>query len=217
MESSSATVNESRSASPPPNSQIPTPKLHTDPNSQILSSSQPTQNTATASVNARKTLPTAINKATKGAASSSATGSAAGSGPAREKAKASACPAVMATATVPARPASQDPCPNQKQKVKGKQKQPWKHPGVSFADSDGSIGASGSKGKKNQPPAAPNYNQAKNEWLDLASALKQADLSLVQKSACVGNIQKKARTNADSLNDGASSRTDMGPKEGYDV
>ncbi|OMO59494.1 hypothetical protein COLO4_34197 [Corchorus olitorius] len=244
MESSSATVNEPRTASQPPNSQNLTPELHTHPNTQIPSNSQPVQNTATASVRVKK-----------GAASSSATGSAAGSGPARVKVKTSSTGSVMATATVTARPSSsKDRRANQKQKGMVKQKQPWRHPGVSFADNDGrlygqigigrtsplskskgtkfmtgkkfvpssSIGVSGCNGKKNQPPAGPSYkpNKRRMAGLGICPETGRFITSLgepSQKSASVGNIQKKARTIADSLNDGASSRTDMGPKDGCDV
>ncbi|OMP05857.1 hypothetical protein COLO4_08504 [Corchorus olitorius] len=255
MESSFTTVNEPRTASQPPNSQNPTPELHTHPNTQIPSYSQPAQNTAIASVNAKKTLPAAINMAKKGAASSSVTGSAAGSGPARVKGKASACPAVMATATVTVGPSlSQDLGANQKHKGMVKQKQPWKHLGVSFADNDGrlygqmgigrtsplskskgtkfmtgkkfvpfsSIRASGCNGKKNQQPTGPNYKPSKRRMAGLGICPETGRFITSlgepsQKSASVGNSQKKVRTIADSLNDGASLRTDMGPKDGCDV
>ncbi|OMP14256.1 hypothetical protein COLO4_00125 [Corchorus olitorius] len=169
MESSSATVNEPRTASQPPNSQNPTPELHTHPNTQIPSNSQPAQNTATASVRVKKMQLHHLQLD-------------------------------LLLATVTARPSSsQDLRANQKQKGMVKQKQPWKHPGVSFADNDGrlygqigigrtsplskskgtkfmtgkkfvpssSIGASGCNGKKNQPPAGPNYKPSKRRMTGL--------------------------------------------------
>ncbi|OMO68771.1 hypothetical protein COLO4_29418 [Corchorus olitorius] len=99
--------------------------------------------TATATVKATKVNPPAANRIRKGSTTSSFTGSASGLGTATVQASASASPKVNASATVVAtRVASSSVVDLSTKKFaqgKGKKKQPWNPPSISFSDNDGKM------------------------------------------------------------------------------
>ncbi|OMP02800.1 hypothetical protein CCACVL1_02695 [Corchorus capsularis] len=132
---------------------------------------------------------------------------------------------------------------------KGKKKQPWKPPSISFSDNDGrmygmigggrtsplsksketnfrtgkkfvpstSIGASFGQGTSNSQPSGPNYRPSKKrmEGLGICPKTGRFITSLDRPKPQVGKSQKRARTHVeDSIHEGASSMTDLGPKEG---
>ncbi|OMO87685.1 hypothetical protein COLO4_20622 [Corchorus olitorius] len=127
MATSSATQNQ-------PTSQPIHQEIHQN-NSQDLPQTQNSTNfeapavpnTATTTIKATKMNPPATNRIRKGSTTSSVTGSASGLGTTTAQASTSASPKVNASAT------------KKVAQGKGKKKQPWKPPSISFSDNDGRM------------------------------------------------------------------------------